>query len=152
MHVTVYGPFFFMETTITCIVYLDMLQQFLIRQSDEDDQEGRIHSQQDGALPHYLEEVSEYFNTRFPGRWIGRAGPLEWPPRSPDRTSLDFFLWGFVKNRVFVPPLPGNVAKIRTRITAAVTEVTPEMPCSVWQDNDYGWDVCCITNESHIEP
>jgi hypothetical protein len=30
MHVTVYGPFFFMKTTITGIVYLDMLHQFLI--------------------------------------------------------------------------------------------------------------------------
>jgi hypothetical protein len=30
MHVTVYGIFFFMETTITGIVYQDMLQQFLI--------------------------------------------------------------------------------------------------------------------------
>jgi hypothetical protein len=33
-----------METTITGIVYLDMLQQFLIPQLDEDNQEGRIHS------------------------------------------------------------------------------------------------------------
>jgi hypothetical protein len=32
MHVAVYGPFFFMETTITGIVDLDMLQQFLIPQ------------------------------------------------------------------------------------------------------------------------
>jgi hypothetical protein len=63
----VYGPFFFMETTITGIVYLDMLQRFLIPQLDEDDQEGRIHFQE-GALPHYLEEVREYLNTRFPGR------------------------------------------------------------------------------------
>jgi hypothetical protein len=31
---TVYGPSFFMETTITGIVYLDMLQQFLIPQLD----------------------------------------------------------------------------------------------------------------------
>jgi hypothetical protein len=51
-----------METTITGIVYLKMLQEFLIPQLDEDDQEGRIH---------YLEEVREYLNTRFPGRWIG---------------------------------------------------------------------------------
>jgi len=35
---------------------------------DEDDQEGRIHFQQDGAPPHYLGEVREYLNTRFPGR------------------------------------------------------------------------------------
>ena len=68
----VYGPFFFMETTITGIVHLDMLQEFLIPQLDEDDQEGRIHFQQDGAPPHYLGEVREYLNARFPGRWIGR--------------------------------------------------------------------------------
>jgi hypothetical protein len=59
MHVTVYVPFFFIETTITGIVYLDMLQQVLIPQLEEDDQEGRTHFQQDGAHPHYLEEVRE---------------------------------------------------------------------------------------------
>jgi hypothetical protein len=56
MHVTVHGPFF-METTITSIVYLDMVQQFLIPQLDEDDQEGRIHFQKNGSPPYYLEEV-----------------------------------------------------------------------------------------------
>jgi hypothetical protein len=80
----VYGPFFFMETTITSIVYLDVFQQFLIPQLDEDDEEGRIHFQQDGAPPHYLEEVREYVNTLFPGLWIGRAAPIAWPPHSPD--------------------------------------------------------------------
>ncbi|PNF39058.1 hypothetical protein B7P43_G04850, partial [Cryptotermes secundus] len=94
----VYGPFFFMETTITGIVYLDMLQEFLIPQSDEDDQEGHIHFQQDGTPPHYLGEVRLYLNTRFSGRWIGRAAPTAWPPRSPDLTPLDFFLWGFVED------------------------------------------------------
>jgi hypothetical protein len=54
------------------IVYLNMLQEFLIPQFDKDDQERRIHFQQDGALPHYVGEVREYLNTRFPGRWIGR--------------------------------------------------------------------------------
>jgi len=141
-----------METTTTGIVYLDMLQEFLIPQLDEDDKEGRIHFQQDGAPPHYLGEVREYLNTRFPGRWIGRATPIAWLPRSPDLTPLDFFLWGFVNDRVFVPVLPANVVELRTRITAAVAKVTPEILRSVWQETDYRWDVCCITNESHIEP
>jgi hypothetical protein len=92
MHVTVYGPFFFTETTITGIVYLDMLQQFLIPQLDEDDKERCIHFQQGGATPHYLEEVRKYLNTRFPGRWIGRAAPITWPPRFRDLTPLDFFM------------------------------------------------------------
>jgi hypothetical protein len=46
---SVYGLFFFMEMAITGIVYLDMLQQYLIPQLDEDDQESSIHFQQDGA-------------------------------------------------------------------------------------------------------
>ena len=62
-----YGPFF-METTINGFVYLDMLQEFLIPQLDEDDQEGHIHFQQDGAPPHYLGEARKYLNTHFSGR------------------------------------------------------------------------------------
>jgi hypothetical protein len=112
----------------------------------------RILFQQDGAVPHYLEEVREYLKTQFPGRWIGRAMPIAWPLRSPDLTPLDFFSWGFIKDRLFVPTLPANVAELRTRITAAVAEVTPEMLRSVWQGINYRWDICRITNGSHIEP
>jgi hypothetical protein len=53
---------------------------------------------------------------------------------------------------MFIPSLPANVAELRTRITAAVAEVMPEMLRSVWQDIDYKWDACGITNAGHIEP
>ena len=72
--------------------------------------------------------------------------------QGPDLTPMDFFLWGFVKDQVFVPPLPANVVELRTRIAAAVAKVTPEMLRSVWQETDYRWEVCRITNGSHIEP
>jgi hypothetical protein len=80
-----------METTITGIVYLYMLQQFLIPQLDD----GRIRFQQDDAPPHYLEEVREYLNTRFPGRWIGHLIPRILNP-------WIFFLWRFVKDSVLI--------------------------------------------------
>jgi hypothetical protein len=48
-----------------------------------------------------------------------------------------FFLVGFLKVRVFVPPLPANVVELRTRIIAAVAEMTPERLRSVWQETDY---------------
>jgi hypothetical protein len=78
----VYGPVF-MEMTIPGIVYLHMLQQFLVPQLDKDDKEGCIHFQQDGASPHYLREANKYLNSRFPCQWIGR---------SLDLTPLDFYL------------------------------------------------------------
>ena len=47
----------------------------------------------------------------------GRAGQNDqvfyiWPPRSPDLTICDFFLWGYVKDRVYVPPLPATVDEL----------------------------------------
>ena len=31
---------------------------------------------------------------------------LAWPPRSPDATPRDFFLWGYVNDEVYVPRFP----------------------------------------------
>jgi len=47
-----------------------------------------------------------------------------WPPRSPDLTVCDFYLWSFVKDKVFVPPLPAELEELKTRITDAVNAVT----------------------------
>lgn len=71
--------------------------------------------QQDGAAPHYGLNVRNYLNTVFPNRWIGRRGIIEWPARSPDLTPLDFFLWGYLKDRVFKTK-PLDLNELRQRI------------------------------------
>lgn len=57
--------------------------------------------QLDGAPPHYGRIVREWLNTNYPQRWIGRSGPVAWPPRSPDLNPLDYYLWSTVKNKVY---------------------------------------------------
>jgi len=47
-----------------------------------------------------------FWKQHFANRWIGRDGPTPWPPQSPDITPLDFFLWGYVKDKVFSTPVP----------------------------------------------
>ena len=54
----------------------------------------RLWFQHDGAPAHFVLDVKEYLNNVFPNRWIGRSGPVQWPPRSPDLTPMDFFIWG----------------------------------------------------------
>jgi len=76
---------------------------------------------------------------------------MRWPPRSPDLTPCEFFLWGFVKYTVFVPPLPANLQDPRNRITAAVALIDRDMLTRVWNKMDYRIDVCCITNGGYIE-
>jgi len=48
--------------------------------------------QQDGTGSHNARIVSTYLNRQFPGRWMGRYGPIHWPARSPDLNPLDFFM------------------------------------------------------------
>ena len=40
---------------------------------------------------------SANLNESFPNRCLGRGGPDAWPPRSPDLTPLDYYLWGHMK-------------------------------------------------------
>lgn len=55
----------------------------------------------DGAPAHYARCTRAFLNDMYPDKWIGRGGPRAWPPRSPDLTPLDFYLWGHLKNRVY---------------------------------------------------
>jgi len=57
--------------------------------------------QLDGAPPRYAVVVRDWLNTTFPRLWIGQRGPIEWPPRSPDLPPLDFYVWGYMKDKVY---------------------------------------------------
>ena len=59
---TVYGPFMFVENTVTGGMYLDMLEQFLEPQLQQDCILGTVVHQQDGAPPHFALPVREYLN------------------------------------------------------------------------------------------
>jgi len=68
------------------------------------------------APPHWGSYVSWFLDAAFPNRWTGRDGPTPWPPLSPDITLLDFFLWGYVKDKVFSTPVP-DITNLKGRIT-----------------------------------
>jgi hypothetical protein len=63
---------------------------------------------------------------------------------SPDLTPCDFFLWGFVKDSVYVPPLPMSLKDLRDRITHALQTITADMLHRAWDEFDYRVDVCVV--------
>jgi hypothetical protein len=73
-----------------------------------------------------------------------------WPPRSPDATPFDFFLWGYVKDQVYVPPLPASIPELKVRVRTAIETITADMQ-TVWNELVYRVDVCRITKGAHIE-
>ena len=40
-----------------------------------------------------IPDVMQHLNDTFSNRWIGHGSTINWPPRSPDFTQLDFCLW-----------------------------------------------------------
>ena len=67
---------------------------------------------------------------KLPGRWIGRRGPIEWPARSPDLTPLDFFFWGFIKDKVYKTKFDlADVEHLKEEITRRIEELkaNPEL-------------------------
>ena len=69
----------------------------------------------------------------------------------PDATPCDLFLWGYVKDQVYVPPLPACIPELKVRIRTATETITADMLQTVWNELDYRVDVCRITKGAHIE-
>ncbi|KAJ4450472.1 hypothetical protein ANN_01897 [Periplaneta americana] len=42
-------------------------------------------------------------------------------------SQCDFFLWSFVKNNVYIPPLPAMMAELRKCINTAIRNITQDM-------------------------
>jgi len=49
------------------------------------------------------------------------------PPHSPDPTSCDFFLWGCVKDQIYVHSLPASIPELKVRIRTAIQTITADM-------------------------
>ena len=74
---------------------------------------------------------------------------LATPVTRPD-SVCDFFLWGFVKDNVYVPPLPKTLPELRERINIAIGNVTRDMLERVWREWEYCLDICRVTRQAHI--
>lgn len=61
---------------------------------------------------------------------------MKWPPQSPDLTPCNFFLWGFVKDTVYVPLLTADIQELQHWITAAVALVNSDILDRVWGEMD----------------
>ena len=66
---------------------------------------------------------------------------------TPGVIPCDFFLWGYVKVQVYVPPLLASNPELKVRIRTAIETITADMR----NELDYSVDVCRITKGAHIE-
>jgi hypothetical protein len=85
--------------------------------------------QQDGAPPH-CEKVPRWKVSRS-FYWMWWADYLA--TTVPTYYSSWFFLWSYIKYKVFSTPI-GNLQTLCNRITNAIASVTEDMLWNVWQE------------------
>jgi len=126
------GPFFF-ETDFNQKSYKDMLSKYFIPIIKSKNCLDDFWFQQDGARAHRTELVFEELANNFSDRVIGLDYPeyngrgITWPPYSPDLNPLDFFLWGYLKDRVYLGS-PQTMDVLKNNIDTKVKSLQAENP------------------------
>lgn len=145
------GPFF-IDGNLNGPKYLQLLQEEIVPSLQEiaGDEYDEVWFQQDGAPAHFTRIVRDYLNEEFNNRWIGRRGTIEWPARSPDLTPMDFFLWGYIKNKIYVTS-PQDLADLRQRIINICTDISPEIIRSAIENFYVRLGICQDRNGEHFE-
>jgi len=83
----------------------------------------------------------------------GGLGEMVRHPGHQDRRispHLAFFLWRYVKDKVFSTPVP-DITNLKARITDALATITEDMLGNTWRENDYRLGVLRATKGAHVE-
>ncbi|CAH1992908.1 unnamed protein product [Acanthoscelides obtectus] len=95
-----------------------------------------VYFQQDGATCHTTNVNIHRLQSFFGDRVISRRGNVPWPPRSCDLTPLDFFLWGYLKSKVYVNK-PATLQELKNNIIAKINAIEPTMLQNVVENFDH---------------
>lgn len=119
------GPIFY-EENLNGAKYASIIENDLAALLDELPLQYRVGMwfQQDGCPSHTSIVARNKLNAMFPGQWIGKYGPVNFPPRSPDLTVLDYYLWGRIKDIVYTRR-PTTREDMMERIRTAMASLEP---------------------------
>lgn len=75
---------------------------------------------------------------------------MPWPPRSPDLTICDFFVWGFIKSQVYTGRI-STLDILKQRIEAAFLLITDEMRAAAFAEYEARLGRCTWQLGGHVE-
>jgi len=121
------GPIFF-DATITTAAYMEIFNTFINQLDDEELSIG--YFQQDGATSHTshvsMAEIQSFFGDRVISKGL-------WPRRSPDLTPPDYFLWRYLKGRVYRNK-PRTTDALKANTTEEIQAVTADVLARTFQN------------------
>ena len=111
----------------------------------------QIWFQQDGTPCHSRLDVRQYIENIFNGKVIHRFSEISWSPLSPDLTPLDFFLWGYLKHKVYIQRPFQDIDQLERIITEEVRGITPRIIRNVLREFCNRTITCLNRNGGYVE-
>ena len=137
----------FFETTVNQHTYLHMLKTFFWPKLLRDPSFIKYYFQQDGAPAHTSNIVQEWCTSKFGKKFLAKE---DWPPRSPDLNPCDFFLWGYLKSKVY-NPLPKNLDYLKLNKEREIKNISAETLKSVFSNLTKRCKMLISVNGGHFE-
>jgi hypothetical protein len=81
---------------------------------------------------------------------VGRRGPTEWPARSPDLTACDYWLWGYLKEEVYIRK-PHDIDTLKKTIEEEIRAVPVLMYQKAMRDFPKRCRLCCDVSGEQFE-
>ena len=85
-----------------------------------------VRLQQDGATAHTGRASMSTLRKMFPQHVISRGGNVPWPARSPDLSACVYFLWGYLKRRVFISK-PRTISDLMQSIKEEIAAIPEQI-------------------------
>ena len=149
----IWGPYFFEEDNVTVTVnsdgYCEMLETFLRPKLNMLHDMDNVWFQQDGATAHTSRRAMGILRKMFPGHLIPLRGDIGWPARSPDLNPCDFFLWGYLKSKMYINR-PRSIEQFKDAIRQKITAVPHEMTRQLIDNFCERLRQCVENNGSHL--
>ena len=87
--------------------------------------------------------------TAFPNHVISHFGDVPWPPRLPDLSMCNFYLWGYLKSRVYAAK-PRTLGELKTAIRENIQEISEETLVKVETNFRKRLQICARENGHHL--
>ena len=139
-----------LETTMNSEHYKRILQTHVIPLLKQHRHKRKFY-QQHGAPPHFAIVVRQLLDNQLNNRWIGRGGSIQWPPRSPDLSVCDFWLWGYIRNELYKPPRPSTATTLKERLMDLLDNIPKSMIRKAYESFTRRCKLCEESYGGHFE-
>ena len=150
------GPFWFEDdggntATVNAERYRAIIGQFWIALGRKRGVQRRNQwFQQDGATPHTANLTLEMLRQNFGDHLISRRMDHIWASHSPDLNPLDFFLWGYTKDRVYVNK-PRTIEDLKEAVSDVIRQISVDVCLAVVNNFAIRISECLARGGAHIE-